>query len=323
MRFFLLGAELEQETSATPKRVWLITDGKPGHLNQLRGLGQRLQHYASVELIEVPVQGSGWWCWLKGSNPCDAAAAPDLVIAAGSRTQPWLLAARRHFNCPAVLLMRPFLPYGWFDAVIVPAHDQPPARPNVLVTQGVVNAVQPGESPAGAEQQLLLVGGESRHYGWDSAALAAQIQALVMEASGAEFVLSDSRRTPADFIPRLQACNLPRLKILSHQQTPAGWLPRAMADAHGIWVTPDSVSMVYEAITSGRPTGIFNLPESGCGRIVAGIEQLAQAGWLTRFDQRDQPPARPAGQLWEADRAARWLLTRLPFHFNIRNPLQE
>lgn len=323
MRFFLLGAELEQVTSATPKQVWLITDGKPGHLNQLRGLGQRLQHYAAVELIEVPVQGSGWWYWLMGANPCVAAAAPDLVIAAGSRTQPWLLAARRFFHCPAVLLMRPNLPYGWFDAVIVPAHDQPPVRPNVLVTQGVLNSVLPGEPPSGAEQQLLLVGGESKHFGWDSSTLVAQIQALVQAAPDTQFVLSDSRRTPADFIPLLQTSNLPRLQVLSHLQTPVGWLPRAMADAHGIWVTPDSVSMVYEAITSGRPTGIFNLPESGSGRIVAGIEQLAEAGWLTRFDQRDEPPARPVGQLWESDRAARWLLTRLPFLANIRSPLQE
>ena len=294
--------------------IWLLTDGKPGHLNQLRGLGQRLNALTGARMEELTApRGAGvFWHWLTAANPMRGApaAAPDLAIAAGSGTQSTLLAVRRHFHCPAILLMRPNFPYRWFDGLIVPEHDAPPERPNVLVTQGVINAITPLVHAGGPDRILLLIGGHSQHYGWDSEALVGQIRQLMADFPSARFTLSDSRRTPDDLLTALRPLAGERLAILSHRDTPAGWLAGAMADATAIWVTPDSVSMVYESITSGRPTGIFELPARGTGRVTRGIARLTDKGWLTRFDQRLCPPARPGDTLWEADRAARWLVAR-------------
>lgn len=300
---------LGQQSHSDRAVIWLITDGKPGHLNQLRGLGRRLTHYTGYECIEVPVPNAGGWRWLLGTNPCPGYPAPVMAIAAGSRTQTCLLAAKRHFGCPAVVLMRPNLPYRWFDAAIVPAHDQPPGMSHVLATLGVINDIEPQPPGERLEHMLLLIGGHSHHYGWDSDALVQQIGLLISEHPSVNFVLSDSRRTPPDFLTALAPIAGARLQLLSHTQTPPGWLARAMADADAIWVTPDSVSMVYEAITSGRPTGIFDLPEKGAGRVTRGIAALCEHGRLRRFDQRHLPTD-GTELLWEADRAARWLVSR-------------
>lgn len=304
---------MARQTDNKRARVWLLTDGKPGHLNQLRGLGRQLEKLIACECIEVPVKKPGIWPWLMGANPCPGNASPELVIAAGSRTQTSLLAAKRYFGCPAVLLMRPNFPYRWFDAVIVPEHDQPPRRDNVLVTQGVINAVEPLPPTHRTEQILLLIGGHSQHYGWDSQALVEQISLLLKEHPSVRFVLSDSRRTPPDFLPTLKATANDRLQLVTHTETPPGWLAQAMAQADAIWVTPDSVSMVFEAITSGRATGIFDLPERGLGRITQGIRKLCELGRLRRFSQRQLPTQEPAN-LWEAERAARWLVARFSLH---------
>lgn len=292
-----------------PKIVWLLTDNKPGHLNQLRGLAACLQRRAGVrcEFLVVGRRPTLWQCW-RGADMFGATTRPDLILAAGSGTQAALLASKRHFGCPAVLLMKPNFPYSWLDGAIVPAHDRPPIRPDVLVTEGVLNAVTPIARPVSAKHGLILIGGPSKHFGWDNPRLAGQVKQLAMETPDWRWTLSDSRRTPPDFLASL--AGLPNLICLSHTDTGPDWLPQAMADSARIWVSPDSVSMVYEALTAGVPTGVLDLPDPGSGRVVRGLRALIDSGRLVSFDQRQRIGAEQCQPLWEADRAARWLLDR-------------
>ncbi len=95
-------------------------------------------------------------------------------------------------------------------------------------------------------------------------------------------------------------------------ETPQGWVKEKMTDVSQIWVTPDSVSMVYEAITSGVPTGVFNMRPKKKGRIVKGILKLIEEGWVSEFtlDTPSTPPATSPAPLWESERTAIWLLER-------------
>ena len=70
-------------------------------------------------------------------------------------------------------------------------------------------------------------------------------------------------------------------------------------------------SPLYEALTAGVPTGLFELPEGSGGRIAQGLQQLLTDGLVTPFAQRPALAQAARPQLWEADRAARWLLHRL------------
>ncbi len=304
---------------AVPPTVWLLTDDKPGHRNQLNGLAQRLErlagahcHWLSVAATRVPL----WQC-LFGANLAPQLPPPDLAIAAGSGTQRALLATGRHFGCRTALLMKPNFPYRWLDAAIVPQHDRPPWRDDVLATRGALNAVVPAPAPGTERRGLMLVGGLSKHFGWNSAALVEQIVTLCREQPDWRWTLTDSRRTPADFLPLLDAAKPANLELAPSAATPPQWLPAQLVAASRVWVTPDSVSMVYEALTAGRPTGLFELPgddalkNAGSGRIAQGLRQLLDDRLLTPFARRTELETAPRPQLWEADRAARWLLRRL------------
>ena len=180
--------------------LWLITDNKPGHRSQLQGLAQALAARTAVTAhwIDAPAGRDALWQWLTGRFPSGAALPdPDLILVAGHRTHLAGLAARRARGGKLVALMRPSLPLGCFDLCVIPQHDAPPVRTNVIATRGALNTARPS-AERNADQGLFLIGGPSKHHGWDSAGLRAQIDAIVAATPGMRWTLTTSRRTPAD-----------------------------------------------------------------------------------------------------------------------------
>ncbi len=309
---------LEQATVAAGKStlsIWIVTDNKPGHLNQLKGLCERIaahrntnEHWLSVEEINC-----SWLDCLLGRYKTSAQTAPDIVIGAGHRTHKAILAIKRTFNCFAVVLMKPSLPVSWFNASIIPEHDNPAERSQTLITKGVLNTISPmtvtPESPFN-HKGLILIGGESKHYHWTSQEIAQQVLQLVHRQPDTQWLLSDSRRTPSNFMSLLSQLLPTNLVLVPHTETPAGWVKQQMMQTAQIWVTPDSVSMVYEALTSGVPTGLFKMSPNKEGRIVKGIQTLCNGGVVTEFSADDKAQRLPSSvkPLWESERAAIWLL---------------
>lgn len=296
--------------------VWFFTDDKPGHLNQLKGLESRLLAHANIEpcWVSVTVKKISWVDAILKRIPYDCEPVPDLVVGAGSATHKYLVAARRKYHCLSLLLMKPSLPLWLFDAAIIPEHDNPPTRDNILITTGVLNNVVP--RVAGSRKLpskklgLILIGGASKHYIWDDDAILQQIESVVAKSTDIDqWVLGNSRRTPESFLVKIKQRQLDRVDVVEHQNTGASWLPSSMSRSQRIWVTPDSVSMVYEAITSGAETSIFDLEPKQESRIVKGVNRLLGKNLISKW-----PVMEPGGQqpeLWEADRAAVWVLERM------------
>jgi mitochondrial fission protein ELM1 len=306
--------ELTSATDGSRKLVvWLLTDNKPGHRNQLQGLADALARHSPIDCHWLELDGSrSSWLDILRRRYTHAAPAPDMVIGAGHGTHRDLLAARRCYRAFGVVLMKPSLPLAWFDAAIVPRHDIAASeRAQILLTDGVINTVTPAQHPDPG-RGLILLGGESKHYHWHSASVAEQVLAVAHGAPQIQWQLTDSRRTPAQFLTALGSPPPVNLAITPHTETPRGWVAAQMAKAAAIWVTPDSVSMVYEALTCGAPTGVFSMTPKQQGRIVRGIERLLETGMLNSFEAiaNGRPLAPPTRRLWEAERAAQWLLQR-------------
>ena len=87
------------------------------------------------------------------------------------------------------------------------------------------------------------------------------------------------------------------------------WLPQALARASIVWVSRDSASMVYEALSSQAAVGLLDVPLQRRGRVSSGVEALRADGMVTAFDDWRQGRALqpPALALAEADRCAQWL----------------
>ena len=180
--------------------LWLITDNKPGHRSQLQGLAQALAARTAIEThwIDAPGGLAAFRHWLTGRFPPGAALPdPDFILIAGHRTHLAGLAARRARGGRLIALMRPSLPLRWFDLCVIPQHDRPPARANVIATRGVLNTARPSPERE-ADKGLFLIGGPSKHHGWDTPALLAQIDAILAATPAMRWTLTTSRRTPAD-----------------------------------------------------------------------------------------------------------------------------
>ena len=105
--------EPRTQDASTPV-VWLLTDNKPGHRNQLKGLGNRLRVLAgaSTYWIDVSPTKVPLWRALLASSPRMEASLPrpDLVIAAGSGTHRLLLALRKRRGTRTLVIMKPAFP---------------------------------------------------------------------------------------------------------------------------------------------------------------------------------------------------------------------
>lgn len=297
-----------------PLILWRLIDGKPGHEKQTLGLADALGRLAECRRIDIaaPSRLAGLSDWLRGRFAAGAGLPPpDLILAAGHASHFAALAARRAQGGRIVVLMRPSLPLSWFDCCLMPEHDTPPARPNVIATRGVLNAVTPSSQHDPA-RGLFLIGGVSPHYGWDDRAVIRQIRAILDAAPADQhWRLTTSRRTPPSFLASLAAETAgARLDILPHTATPPGWLEQALSGTGQAWVSEDSVSMVYEALTAGCAVGLLQLPGARPSRVSRGVARLIGDRWLTPFDawQRTRRLSPPPGRFDEAGRCAREIL---------------
>jgi mitochondrial fission protein ELM1 len=287
-----------------PLHILVISDGKAGHENQSLGLAEAMARRRPAEIHTLRLD-MGKWMYPR-INAAVAGADhfphPDFVLAAGHATHPAALMVARKYGARSICLMKPSLPVSWFDLCICPEHDfiGKPVPPNVITSKGALNRVRPTEGERSGK--LFLIGGPSKTHGYDEAALIARIREI---AADGEWQVADSRRTPKTFLPELRK-GLPGLTVFPHQQTQPGWLVSQLSSAETVWVSEDSVSMIYEALTGGARVGVLDMP---ClrpdARVIRGLDALKAEGY---FDAHD--PSRP---LAEADRCAA-TLSGLGFH---------
>ncbi len=242
--------------------VWRFSDAKAGHDSQSLGLLDALRRRTPLVSYDITVTPGAGMDWFRGRFPA-ASLLPDpwLVIGAGHSTHLPLLAARRARGGRAVVLMTPDLPKRWFDLCVIPDHDRPRPAPNVLATRGSLNRMQAVDHAAGSNPSrrgLLMIGGPSRHYHWDHEQVVEQLAGVIRYSPVHHWVLTTSRRTPPGFAERVRDRLFNRnlkLTIHSWRDTPDPWLAVQLQRACCTWVTEDSVSMIYEALTAASPRG--------------------------------------------------------------------
>ncbi len=292
-----------------PLPILLLTDGKPGHENQSLGLIEAIERRTPVAIERLPVAARGLSGLFRLRPP---ERRPALIVGAGHRTHLPMLRLSRTTDAPCVVLMKPSIPSAFFDVCIIPEHDLENRRlpENAIVSKGALNRVPPpGESDK--HGGLILIGGPSAAHDWAEPSLIEAVKTIVGCRGERPWRATDSRRTPEKALDRLtEAC--PALVAYPHRETGAEWLPQRLGEAAEVWVTADSISMIYESLSSGARVGLLPTPVRKRGRVVRGVLRLIDERWVTRFEDwkpGGDLPAPPA-VLREADRCADLILAR-------------
>jgi mitochondrial fission protein ELM1 len=202
---------------------------------------------------------------------------PDVLIATGRASIPAALYVRRMSRAVGkptltVQLQNPVIDPSRFDLVVVPRHDGL-SGPNVMTTRGALHRVTaqmlrremekflPQFSKLPAPRIAILIGGSNAVYQLtprEMTPLAAQLADLI-KTQGGSLMITPSRRTGAENLAILQ--NALR-DVPAYIWDGAGDNPyyAMLAAADAIIVTCDSVNMVSEACTTGKPVYVIDLP---------------------------------------------------------------
>ncbi|MBO1278921.1 mitochondrial fission ELM1 family protein [Acinetobacter nosocomialis] len=282
-----------------------VSDGKAGHRSQALGLFQAMQRQqANATFEEVSISDLPIISLIKAlfsSKNSLLQQAPDFIFGVGSHThfRVWLL-GKIFKKAKTVILMKPNLPIAWFDYAVIPEHDGILSNERVIVTRGALNPIR-NENRHQAGRILIALGGSSKRHQWNHEKVLLSVQKIVECNSNSEIILTTSRRTPVGFTDILkQQSFAKRLQICPVEQTPQGWIFEEMQKAEAVWVTEDSVSMIYEALTAGCRVGVIAMDRLKQDRITNSVDILLEKKLIANvFDIN----LLPEGQvLQEADR---------------------
>lgn len=225
------------------------------------------------------------------------------IVSAGRRLAPYNLLASWLTGALAVQVLHPeYLPLRLFGLVVIPRHDLERYRikrvpANVEVISGATNRVRPSpvRKAGGRPVLAVLVGGEDRNYTLPESWATELCRRLVgvSRESGARVLLATSRRTtPASeaAFRRLAEPGHASFELVLAGETDENPVGRFLAEADLVMVTEDSVNMVSEAATSGRPVLVLPVPRKSGGKLVFDrtMEALASEGHV-RLGDRGEP----------------------------------
>lgn len=286
-------------------RAWVLTDGKAGDEEPCLGVAEALGLRAELRRVAPRAIFAFAMPW----GPPDPAEGPDrpgspirppepeLVIASGRRSVPYLRAVARRSEGRAftVFLRDPRTGPGTADLIWAPEHDAL-RGPNVLATLTSPHRLSPERLHAAAASPdprlaalpsprvAVLAGGDSRHARFtdaDIARFAGQLRRLSRE--GASLMMTPSRRTPPALRRALSGLAGPRAFLWDGAGNNPYVSLLALADA--VVTTADSVNMIGEAAATGVPILVFE-PSGGHPKLSRFLDGLRRHGAVRPFAGR-------------------------------------
>ncbi|RED14408.1 mitochondrial fission ELM1 family protein [Pontivivens insulae] len=286
---------------AERQRIWILTDGKIGDLVQCRGVARRLDG----EVTERVVSPGKPWVWLAPRGPVPPAERigqpdspiappfPDVLIASGRRTVPYIRAVKRASpGTFTVFLKDPRIQPVELDMIWAPVHDglsgarvmSTDTGPHPFTPDVLAEARARGQDRFGALPRPLtgvILGGRTGTVKYESAESLRAAEAICAAIGAGTAVVVPSRRTP-DALREAVASALPG----QWHWDGSGENPYLdiLTNADRLIVTGDSHNMVSEASMFGVPLHVFR-PKGLSRKLDRFLDRMAERGALR--DLRD------------------------------------
>jgi len=261
-------------------RIWVLLGPRTGDNNQALALAESLGipfqtkvlAYNRLQALSV---------WLPGTAVTLTAESrqglrppwPDVVIAIGRRSVPvarWIKRSNKG-RTKLVRIGHPRIDPGLFDLVITTRQYPVPPGDNVLLLPLAMSrfATPPERTAeedhwfAGLERpiRLMAIGGATKY--WSLSADRVVEAAHKLQRRRGSLVVVTSRRTDPDVTAKVRAF------LSASDRLVDGSVPRfpvLLDRADEIFVTGDSVSMLSEAILTGKPVGLVPIEQDEKGR---------------------------------------------------------
>jgi len=183
---------------------------------------------------------------------------PDFLIGTGHKTHLNLLFDKKYYGGKTVVIMKPSLSLNFFDLCIIPSHDLSKNYKNTIATFGPINNLR-GATNKNKNKGLILLGGLSKHFEWCNNEVAEHISNIIFENNSIDITIFNSRRTPKNFLNLLKRKLKKPIEIIRYKDKDSDLITKKMENAQYIWVTEDSLSMIYESIAVGSEVTCINL----------------------------------------------------------------
>ncbi|MCB1432621.1 MAG: mitochondrial fission ELM1 family protein [Alphaproteobacteria bacterium] len=254
-----------------PPRIWILWRRRKGDLDQMLALVTALGWPHVIKRLDfappdIPILAP---LLLKGSSDDISPPWPDAVICA--EALPSMIARRLRKQSGgrirSIALARPAGSPDAFDLVITTAQYRLPAAANILelgMPLGDPSSLVVPEPESNSPRVAVAVGGSSFPDRLDADAAREMALALMSYGNrhGMTLDIITSPRTGSDAAQALKsAIAAPHV---FHEFKPGAENPyrRLLAAASEIVVTSDSVSMVADALATGKPVSVYRLPQS-------------------------------------------------------------
>jgi mitochondrial fission protein ELM1 len=290
-------------------RVLVLSSGKAGHEANCLGVAEALGAPYEVRVVAPrPLFAN-----LAPFGPLDpkdrpgrvgsplAPPFPDIVIACGRVTVPYLRALKRAAGAKifAAFLQDPRAWRSGMDLIWTPEHDRLAGR-NVIATLTSPHPFSPARLAAAraapdprvaalsAPRAAIVLGGPSGAHRFAPADMARLSEATAtLVSAGYSIMATPSRRTPPELVDAVRQGVGAAPAFIWEGSGPNPYA-QILAHADAILVTGDSVNMVGEATATGASVYVFG-PSGGGGKIARYLDALERLGAVRRFAGRIEP----------------------------------
>ncbi|MDR0476486.1 MAG: mitochondrial fission ELM1 family protein [Desulfobulbaceae bacterium] len=297
-------------------KIVAFFDGRPGHEKQTKGILEAVAALCPLHVEDVHLPPNSWFKNILLSGNTSLFSGADLLLGTGTATHAPMLAAKLRHRWPVATAMAPEPLWRWaFDLCFVPVHDSVKAAKNIFPTIGPATPLT-DRGRHDAARGLILVGGtDPKSHSWNDHEIIGNIMEILAAEKDITWHISSSPRTPAITETALSLLpeQFPSCRFFPYKETPAGWVENEYDASGQVWVTADSISMIYEALTAGCAVGLLPVSWRQPGnKFQRSIDYLVEHDFIRlladwRTGNRLQPPPAP---LAEARRCAEEIVRR-------------
>ena len=277
-------------------RIATITTGEASLQNQTAGLAKCLSSDVKQYIVRPPNWFGKLPAFLVPSMVLDLPdiQSAEVLISCGRKSGAFSLALKRKFpELFTIHIHNPQIPTSYFDLVIPMQHDQCKGN-NVFAIETAIHHLQQADlllakkefkdrlDQMPEKKIAFLLGGNTKDYSFTEEEFTSLVNTIDhMRQQGVGVLLTTGRRTPITFVEKLKNYDAPDIWVY----TGNGKNPYQcfLAAADGFVITAESVSMISDALFTGRPVNV--LPLQGFNkRLDRFINQLLEKQMIRKWN---------------------------------------